>query len=388
MKRLIVLLLAVLFVSGLILSEAQAMPAFARKYRMSCTTCHQPFPRLKAYGDDFAGNGFQLEDQDSPRYFVDTGDEELSLIRDFPFAVRFDSWIFNDGENEKGTDLRMPYGVKLLSGGALSEKFSYYFYFFMNERGSVAGLEDAFIMYNNAFGVDLDFYAGQFQISDPMFKRELRLTYEDYLLYKAAPGNSSLDLTYDRGLMITYGMPTGTGITLEVLNGSGIGAANADHSFDNDAHKNFFGHISQDFGELLRFGGMGFYGSEDNAAGVTNDVLYYGVDGTIGLGPLEVNGQWIHRNDSDPLFLNNNAIEADTDGILAEVIFWPHADASRWYCAALYNYIDSDDNPLDSSSATAHYGYLVRRNFRIGIEGTYDIELEKFRGGVGMVVAF
>ena len=40
--------------------DAQAIPAFARKYRFSCTTCHAPFPRLKPYGDEFAGRGFRV----------------------------------------------------------------------------------------------------------------------------------------------------------------------------------------------------------------------------------------------------------------------------------------------------------------------------------------
>ena len=47
------------------------------------------FRHLKAYGNDFAGNGFQLKDKDAPRYYVDTGDEELSLIRDFPIGFKF-----------------------------------------------------------------------------------------------------------------------------------------------------------------------------------------------------------------------------------------------------------------------------------------------------------
>ncbi|MDZ7763881.1 MAG: hypothetical protein U5K00_05575 [Melioribacteraceae bacterium] len=38
----------VLFFSDTIM----AIPAFARKYDMSCTTCHTPFPKLKAYGDE------------------------------------------------------------------------------------------------------------------------------------------------------------------------------------------------------------------------------------------------------------------------------------------------------------------------------------------------
>ena len=61
----------------------RAIPAFARKYSMSCTTCHAPFPAFKPYGDEFAGNGFVLKDKDAPRYTVETGDDNLALIRDF-----------------------------------------------------------------------------------------------------------------------------------------------------------------------------------------------------------------------------------------------------------------------------------------------------------------
>ncbi|MCK7528382.1 MAG: hypothetical protein MZV64_67865 [Ignavibacteriales bacterium] len=50
------------------------MPAFARKYSMSCKTCHAPFPKLKPYGEEFAGNGFVIKDKDTPRYTIDTGD--------------------------------------------------------------------------------------------------------------------------------------------------------------------------------------------------------------------------------------------------------------------------------------------------------------------------
>ena len=69
---------------------------------------------------------------------------------------------------------------KLLSGGALTKNVAYYFYFFFSERGEVAGVEDAFLMFNNVGNSELDIYAGQFQVSDPLFKRELRLFYQDY----------------------------------------------------------------------------------------------------------------------------------------------------------------------------------------------------------------
>ncbi len=71
---------------------------------------------------------------------------------------------------------------KILSGGELSDKISYYFYFLMNERGEIAGVEDAFLCMQCAeFSINL--YMGQFQTSDPLFKGELRLTLDPYKIY-------------------------------------------------------------------------------------------------------------------------------------------------------------------------------------------------------------
>ncbi|MFN2313752.1 MAG: hypothetical protein ABR531_04805, partial [Bacteroidales bacterium] len=41
--------------------QADAIPAFARKYQISCQVCHSPaMPRLKAFGDEYTGDGFRM----------------------------------------------------------------------------------------------------------------------------------------------------------------------------------------------------------------------------------------------------------------------------------------------------------------------------------------
>ena len=243
MKKLYILLSFIIISSCLISEKAHAIPAFARKYSLSCTTCHAPSaPALKPYGDEFAGNGFRLPEEQSPRYFMKTGDDKLSLLRELPIAVRLDGFASYNLDGYERVDFASPYIVKLLSGGELSDRVSYYFYFYFSERGEVAGVEDAFLMYNDLFGIDLDIYLGQFQVSDPLFKRELRLSLEDYMLYTSKIGTSGIDLTYDKGMMVTLGLPSGTGVTLEVVNGNGIGEAHR-RVFDNDKYKNVFGKV-------------------------------------------------------------------------------------------------------------------------------------------------
>ncbi len=50
--------------------QADAVPAFARTHKLSCSTCHAPFPRLKPFGEEFAGNGFTLPEQEKDRDFI------------------------------------------------------------------------------------------------------------------------------------------------------------------------------------------------------------------------------------------------------------------------------------------------------------------------------
>lgn len=369
---------------------ANAIPAFARKYRMSCTTCHAPFPRIKDYGDEFAGNGFVLKDQDAPRYFVESGDERLDLIRDLPLAVRIEGFVKHHTETEKDLDFTTPYNIKLLSGGSITKNIAYYFYFFFSERGEVAGLEDAFVMFNNLFNSELDIYIGQFQVSDPLFKRELRLTYEDYQVYRATVGFSDINLTYDRGVMLTYGFETGTDIVLEIVNGNGLAHADRFRTYDEDKYKNMAGRVSQDLGEYARAGLFGYYGKEAGLFGRTNEVLMLAGDATITPSDrFELNLQGVLRQDDNPNFLPaTQTADADTRGAFIELLYMPEGERSRWYAAGLYNVVDSDINSDDYETITAHYGYLLRTNFRLIVEDTYDILYEENRFVVGFVCAF
>lgn len=323
MKRMIIRISIILIVVAFFVEGLSAIPAFARKYRMSCKTCHAPYPRLKPYGEEFAGNGFTVKDKDAPRYFVDTGDDKLSLIRDFPFAVRIDGFIQHNNAKTETTDLSTPYNIKLLSGGSLGKNISYYFYFFFSERGKVVGLEDAFIMFNDVFGTGVAISLGQFQISDPLFKRELRLTFEDYHIYKAGPGATMIDLTYDRGIMLNYSISKGPDLVLEILNGTGIEEANIFKNFDNDKYKNIFGRISQGIGDHFRVGAFGFLGKEA-PDGIINDVWMAGGDVTVSFSDdIELNFQYMNRKDDNPFFSMLYPVEVRTRGGFAELLITP-----------------------------------------------------------------
>jgi hypothetical protein len=383
------------------MQKSNAIPAFARKYRLSCKTCHTPSaPKLKDYGDSFAGQGFKLEDEEAPRYYVPAGDEKLSLIRDFPIAVRLDGHVTYNTSNNESSDFGTPYLMKLLSGGELSNKLSYYFYFYMNERGEVAGVEDAYLMYDNLFGSELDIMAGQFQVSDPLYKRELRLSLEDYMLYTSKIGLSDITLKYDRGIMMTYGFETGTDVIVEVVNGNGIPEQHF-NLFDKDKYKSYFAKIAQGIGEYIGLGVFGYFGKEhqvNNADNqITNEVMIYGPNLTLNFSDIfEFNFQYTMREDSKvyPDMAATTYREGiKTNGILAEAIFSPKADQSDWYLLGMYNKVESDFDLADYESITLHAGYLLRRNIRLATEYAYVLNDPGFgkdfgKFSIGFVSAF
>lgn len=373
-----------------------AIPAFARKYNMSCKTCHSPFPKLKAYGDEFAANGFQLKDKDAPRYYVETGDEKLSLIRDLPLAVRLEGYVTYNQEKTEQSDFTTPLLFKLLTGGAITKDVAYYVYYIL-ESGEPGKIEDAWLMFNNLFGSELDFTIGQFQVCDPLFKRELRLTRDDYYIYKVRPGLSMVDLTYDRGIMLNYGFESGTDLVLEVVNGSGIGESFLGGNFDNDKYKNLFGRVSQDAGEHLRVGAMGYWGKEEQEYYDLNEEEYLypknelwmlGGDATVDFDPFELNIQYVERKDDNPNFLIDEKETIKTQGAFGELIFRPEGDESDWYSVALVNWIESDQTDLNLKQLGLHFGYLLRRNIRLVAEYSQNFTAKYGTIGLGFVTAF
>jgi hypothetical protein len=378
-------------------SDVFAIPAFARKYNATCKTCHSPFPTLKPYGEEFALNGFQLKDKDAPRFYVDTGDEELSLIRDLPLALRLEGYVtYNQGNTEQ-SDFTSPLAFKILSGGAITKDVAYYIYYIL-ESGEVGKIEDAWFMFNNLFNIELDFLIGQFQVSDVLYKRELRLTRDDYYIYKVKPGSSNVDLTYDRGIMLGYSFDTGTDLFLQVLNGNGIGESSFGGNFDNDKYKNLFGRISQDAGKHLRIGAMGYWGKEEQESpagdfNMTNEITMLGGDASIIFDPFELNLQYVNRKDGNPYFVEVSVPEEQikdikTQGSFAELIFRPEGDESDWYGVALFNWIESDQSDLNLKQLGIHFGYLLRRNIRLVAEYSQNFTNKYGTIGLGFVTAF
>ena len=392
-RRVVVSTLAVLALLTVV-PDANAIPAFARRYGVSCATCHNPIPKLNAFGEQFAGNGFRFALGEPPRDTINTGDPLLTLMRELPLAVRLDLYAQTYANGKAVTDFQTPYGLKLMSGAPIADKVSYYFYTFISERGEVGGIEDALVQVDDIGGQPVDLIVGQFQVSDPLFKRELRLEFEDYAVYRARVGEAPTDLTYDRGLMVAADV-AGFEVVGQLLNGNGIGPADEERRFDNNAAKNLSARISRDLAEGVRVGAYGYTGLS-GLDGVDNRTRYLGFDATLSSGSFELNGQYLRRTDSHATFTPGEATTT-TEGGFAELLYIP--PGSRWYGFGLYNLVTADRPLLNArlggpeavdrnETISAGIGYLARRNLRWQFETGWDTEQELLRLTLGLVTAF
>jgi len=390
MSRFITATIAAAAILLLSAAPSDAIPAFARKYQFSCSTCHAPAPRLKPFGEEFAARGFRLEDpsQEPPRATYDVGDPTLKLMREVPLAVRLEGYASFGEKDNRGADVQYPWVFKVLSGGQINDKISYYFYYIM-EKGGGGGLEDAWVQINSPFKLPINLAAGQFQVCDPLFKRELRLERYDYQIFKTHVGTAAVDLTYDRGLIVSWDFPGGVESVLQIVNGNGIDMADDFDNFDKDNLKNFAYRLALPL-DKVRVGLFGYYGREEGIGKARNRTFYFGPDAVVDLSDrLQLNLQYLERRDDNPTFLTSKGgSDWKTRGGFAEVVYLPLGADGPWSVAGLYNKVTSDDPNAKYHSLSVTVGRLLARNVRLTADLGREFERQGTKLSVGLVTVF
>jgi hypothetical protein len=376
-------------------TPAEGIPAFARRYGLTCMTCHDPVPKLSGFGEQFLARGYRLSDEDTSGA-TSLGDPLLSLQQSLPLAIRLDAYVRAYGGHGVRTDFATPMIAKLLSGGTISSAVSYYVYLLLAEDGATGPIEDAWVAFRRPFGLPATLTVGQFQIADPVWKRELRLTIENYQILSQRIGEGAADVSYDRGVMLDFDLGEQTTLSAELVNGNGIGEA-PDGVFDGDAPKAGALWAMRRFGPV-RVGGMAYYGSQRLTRQLTTSsgpVSVLRRNHTWMAGPalqvteanVEVNAQYIWRGDTDPTF-DAATPDAQSSGGFAEIIWWPLGRGGRFIVTGLYNRVASDAPGAQYEAGTVNLGWLLQRNLRLAAEGTWDFISDRPRAALGFVTAF
>ena len=385
--------------------SADAMPAFAREYGVSCNVCHAAYPRLNDFGNRFAGDmNYRMANWRD--HTVPTGDDTLALPRTLPLAARAQAFVqARDAESidpisgevtaDSSLDFQAPYLLKLLSSAPLSDNISYYFYMIFAEKGANTEVivEDAWFSYDDLFNSGVGLQLGQFQMSDLMFPREIRLTFQDFMAYRFA------GITYDRGVLFGRGFGP-LDVSLGLVNGNGIeqnfnvtspGYRRPDHLFDNDTGKSIFGRLGTDVGPAS-VGLFGLFGEQRNATGPAGteagdrdtDKTVLGVDAS---GRIADGWYWFGQilwNSWDGFL--DPAIDYQWTAGFAGVDY-VHSD--RWVFSALINIGDAGDladtdtvyEGIDMQTLTLAASYFFMRNVKGVLELNVDFQDETPQSG-------
>lgn len=174
-------LLAVTLLAG---PSARAIPAFARKYGLPCSACHEAWPKLNSFGQTFRDNGYQLgNDRDAPIY------QNPSY---WPIAMRITPhWHLesagrtavdnvpgdaNSGTvettiNSHGFDLS---GIDILTGGTLANNISFLLVPSIESDSGAISFESAWVRLDNLLHSPwLNFKFGKFELDLPISEKRI-----------------------------------------------------------------------------------------------------------------------------------------------------------------------------------------------------------------------
>ncbi len=177
MRNYLLCSITMLFVADLVVTsvqQAQAIPAFARKYETSCSTCHIAIPMRNAFGEAFRRNGYAMSEADAAlikQPDVSLGADEWKdefpnaiwpgvIPPSFPLSAYVHQRIVVDigeGTSNNSVEFDMPHEFEIFVGMNFAERISVFGEFILFEKGDNVGvgkngLKRLFFQFNDVLG--------------------------------------------------------------------------------------------------------------------------------------------------------------------------------------------------------------------------------------------
>lgn len=159
------------------MKSAQAVPAFARKYDVTCNECHTRQPRLNVYGQQFLENGYQLpgtEDGGTTEKHQLGGPLNAITLGDITnfMAVRLRGEVLKadfreETEATNDVDIVFPSVINLFFAGTATKNISFFLegeYAPGEHEGAAFEFERAMLIFSNLAGDSLGYQSLNFKI--------------------------------------------------------------------------------------------------------------------------------------------------------------------------------------------------------------------------------
>jgi hypothetical protein len=286
---------------SIVATDVFAVPAFARRYKVECSFCHQIFPMLNRMGERFKERGFRLENEDKF--------EGSAWIRSAPISGRLEG----TRNMPQGRDAREYGYLKVLSAGNLGSRVAYW----ADDAWLRASGTTTHIKPDNVW-VRVDFEpAGKFYAKAGRFELDLPVTQvrtPHLLPYPIYGTNTGLETdsigAFQEGLELggEFGTTHVSAALVKGRNNQGVvDLAKSSGIGDPDKFDgNLFLRASRRLA-TARFGAFAYIGRNDLVArlnatrvGVAKDkILRLGLDGNVRVNKLHLYGVAMYGSNSD-----------------------------------------------------------------------------------------
>ena len=373
-----------LLVLATVSDKAEAIPAFARKYKTTCVTCHAPFPRLTALGEAFRLNGYKLPEGDE----LYVKDQPLSMgveaykkvfpqavwPSDIPgmppisFQVVNDLSAFLGGSKASNTKFELPLEMELFAAGAFGDSISFFSELeFEGDEFAFAGWLMAEDLLKNSLGENhLNFRVGTVGMNEiglPNARNGNRFTREKYLYMGKLQLDEGPGLEvngFGRSWRYAVGVVEGDGATNEKDYYGTMAFKIGGLGFDGSGGTTAEGGLATAPSGYWRddsilFGGFAYKG-KDGASDKKND--RYGVDVRLNYKDLSLTGGFA-RGDND-------GTNEKQDHWFGEAIYF----AYPWLQPFVrYEILSSDLANKDQARIVLGSAILARANVKVTVEG-------------------
>lgn len=368
-------------------NEADAIPAFARRYETSCRTCHEyHFPRLNSFGRQFRENGLQLADgaEDPVRAQRNvepgTAEETLTIFRELPFSFR--GQVFGVARPDSGTQPSSEFSLFsfLMGGGSIAEDVSFFFSWtpFLQPMLHKARVG----IHNLGSGLlgdgTLNVQAGQLMLLDfqrpshrflapgPSVSDEVAVGLNGFML-----GNPTL------GAQV-YGRPNHGPFFYELA----VVAGDPGTGLERDDWKDLFARLTytlfQHTDHELTIGTLGYLGRseiETQAGGILvtqqDDFWMAGGELEFYWGPFSLFGMGLYGSHSDAL------LEGGTVDFLSYRVETLVAVSDDITASARFEQVISNDlTTLDQTQLGVSAGYTIATNFLANLAWRFDVKAD------------
>lgn len=397
-------------------SPASAIPAFARKYSLRCTACHESWPVLNDFGRNFRDNGYQIRLGKDDTVTAEPGywPVAIHVLPAYEYT-KVTNVPTDQGPKTVGSGGIQDAGIDLLTAGVLTPNISFLVVPTGFASDGNAHLESYWAYFSRVFK-NSDWFnirVGQFEIDLPASShRNLELT-DSYLLYSyhpSVPGGANI-AGYDMGQnqrgveFVGHDKDSQTRYTLTVFSAyDSLGSSNGLSS------PSFYGHVQKYFrfnegpvsqAEVGVWGALANYPTEFLTTGGTpiagsgshlQSSTRYGMEANVWLGPLvaplHLDLVYGHGSDKKDLFAGTADRGGTFNGGFFEAIWVPPVDLLHWSVFGRYDVIRNQNQPLiaapsnynDQNQWTLGMKYTIAYSIRDEVALHAEISSDKAKG--------